>query len=232
VNNVVMLSAFRNPLPSQLDRYFKQASAYRDALKERGWNFRLALVEGDSTNNAVWTGIHRRIVQYGLSANLQDASHGGPEFGSVVNEERFKALSIVGNKMLSLVETQDDIVVYVESDLIWHEQTMLHLGSQLLDHDLDIVSPLIMAGENFYDVWAFRGIDGAMFAPFKPYHSTLKHPSGLASVNSVGSCLVMKAEVARLCRIIHDNCLVGFCEDARNKGYRVWVDSRVKVNHP
>jgi hypothetical protein len=226
-----MLSAFRNTLPTAIDRYFRQASAYRDVLKEHGWNFRLAVVEGDSGNDDVWKRLYRTASRYNLECYISDATHGGPVFGSVVSAERFKALSKVGNRMLSLVQPEDDIVVYVESDLIWHERIMLHLGAQVLDHDLDIVSPLVMAGDNFYDVWAFRGLDGAHFAPFKPYYHAL-HPMGLTLVNSVGSCLVMKGEVARNCRIINDNCLVGFCEDARDKGYRVWVDSRMKVNHP
>jgi hypothetical protein len=239
VNRVVMLSAFRNSLKSHLDRYFRQASAYRDALKERGWEFRLALVEGDSLTPDTWNGIISRAQFHDLTCRLEIADHGGPEFGSVVSEERFKALSFVGNKMLSLVEPEDDIVVYVESDLIWRPETLLHLGSQSLELNLDIVSPLVFAGENFYDVWAFRGLDGSHFAPFKPYHSSLAvdfvtrgNRSGLTQLSSVGSCLVMKAWIARECRIIDNECLVGFCRDARNKGHRIWIDSRVSVNHP
>lgn len=236
MNRVVMLSAFRNSLPAQLDRYFRQVHAYRNALKERGWDFRLSLVEGDSTTSAVWNGIVDRAKRYDLTCAIHDAHHGGPVFGSVVSEERFKALSMVGNRLLSRVEASDTIVVYVESDLIWSEHALLHLGSQILDLNIDIVSPLIFAGQNFYDVWAFRGLDGGMFAPFKPYHSSLAWSHGvnigLTEVSSVGSCLVMKAEVARECRIIDNECLVGFCKDVRNKGYRVWVDSRVSIYHP
>jgi hypothetical protein len=238
VKNVCMLSAFRHSLPAQIERYFRQADAYRNALKERGWGFRLRLVEGDSGNNDVWIRIANCAKRYDIECYLRDASHGGPVFGSIVSKERFEALSKVGNWMLEQVQSDDDVVVYVESDLIWHEQTMLHLGAQLLDYDLDIVSPLIMAGENFYDVWAFRGLDRAHFAPFKPYHRSLaegfalRNREGLTELYSVGSCLVMKGEVARTCRIIDNNCLVGFCEDARTRGYKVWVDTRVKVSHP
>jgi hypothetical protein len=232
VKNVVMLSAFRNSQPAHIERYFRQANAYRNALKERGWGFRLRVVEGDSTNNDVWRNVIKIAAKYDLTCYLHDASHGGPVFGSVVSEERFKALSKVGNTMLELVQPDDDIVVYVESDLIWIPETMLRLGSFVLDCHLDIVSPLVMAGDSFYDVWAFRGLDQSHFAPFKPYHSCLNDSSYLTEVYSVGSCLVMKGEVARKCRIINDNCLVGFCEDARSKGYKVWVDSKIKVNHP
>lgn len=231
MRQVVMLSAFRDSSPTQLDRYFRQARAYRDALKEREWNLRLALVEGDSTSDDVWRNIERRAVKDGFDFTLTDASHGGPVFGSVVSKERFDALSMVGNKMLSLVESYDDIVVYVESDLIWRPEMLLLLGSQVVDDNLDIVSPFVMAGESFYDIWAFRGLDGAHFAPFKPYHGSLKK-NGLTEVGSVGSCLVMRAGVARNCRIIDNECLAGFCRDARNKGYKIWVDPRARVNHP
>lgn len=236
MNQIVMLSAFRNTPPSGLDRYFRQASEYRDALRDRNYKLRLAVVEGDSDTQAVWQGIVHRAKKYDLECSLQDASHGGPVFGSVVSKERFDALSKMGNQLLGYVKDDDDIVVYVESDLIWHPQVLLHLGSQLLELNLDIVSPLIFAGENFYDVWGYRGLDGQMFGPFKPYHSSVgwsnSHNLGLTEVSSVGSCLVMKAHVARECRMIDNECLVGFCRDARNKGYRVWVDSRVKINHP
>jgi hypothetical protein len=232
MKNVAMLSAFRNTQPANIERYFKQASAYRNALKERGWGFRLRVVEGDSTNDDVWRNVIKTAAKYDLTCYLHDASHGGPVFGSVVSEERFKALSKVGNTMLGLVQPDDDIVVYIESDLIWNPETLLRLGSLVLDTHLDILSPLIMAGNDFYDVWAFRGLDGANFAPFKPYHSCLNEYSYLTEVQSVGSCLVMRGEVARECRIVDDECLVGFCRDARNKGYRVWVDPYSKVYHP
>src|SRR5688572_18161280 len=153
-----MLSAFRNSQPAHIERYFRQANAYRNALKERGWGFRLRLVEGDSTDDSVWKKVVQTALKYDLTCYLHDASHGGPVFGSVVSEERFKALSRVGNTMLAWVQPDDDIVVYVESDLIWTSETMLRLGSLVLDTHLDILSPLIMAGNNFYDVWAFRGL--------------------------------------------------------------------------
>ena len=43
---------------------------------------------------------------------------------------------------------------------------------------------------------------------------------------------VMLAEVARRCRIIDDGALVGFCADARSKGFSINVDPRLHISHP
>jgi hypothetical protein len=127
------------------------------------------------------------------------------------------------------VHDEDDVLVYVESDLVWDAPTIVRLVSQVKP-GTDVVAPLIFAGEHFYDVWAFRK-NGARFGPFHPYHSELNH-DGLTVVDSVGSCLIMRGEVARRCRIIDDEALVGFSRDVWAKGYNIHCDSRERVRHP
>jgi len=55
---------------------------------------------------------------------------------------------------------------------------------------------------------------------------------GLTEVDSVGSCLVMQAFAARTCRVRDENCLVGWCVDARAQGYKIAVHSSYTVKHP
>jgi hypothetical protein len=228
---VAIGSAFRNSASWQVERYFTQVYRYEKELIKHGWGCRVIAVEGDSITDETRQSIEKWADIYCIELNLVQANHGGPEFGSVESLERFAALSKVGNAILERVEVDDDIVVYVESDLLWRPDTLLRLGSQVLEKDLDVVSPLVFAGQHFYDVWGFRGLDNARFAPFHPYHSML-NLDGLTEVSSVGSCLVMRAQVANDCRIIDNECLVGFCKDARNKGYKIWVDARERINHP
>jgi hypothetical protein len=100
---------------------------------------------------------------------------------------------------------------------------------QLQPGVVDVVSPLVFAGEAFYDIWAFRK-SGIRFGPFYPFHHELVL-DGLTEVDSVGSCLVMRAAVARAVRM-SDGALVEFCNNARSRGYRVWVDAREQIRHP
>jgi hypothetical protein len=86
----------------------------------------------------------------------------------------------------------------------------------------------VFAGEAFYDIFAFRK-SGRRFAPFPPFHEEL---GGLTEVDSAGSCLVMKADVARQCRMNDKSGLVSFCDDARAKGFQVWVDPSLRIYHP
>jgi hypothetical protein len=228
---VAIGSAFRNSPNWHVERYFTQVYQYEKRLLSQGWSCRVIAVEGDSHTDETRRSIIKWAGIYDIELSLTRVNHGGPEFGSVETLERFIALSKVGNGILEQVEVRDDIVVYVESDLLWSPDTLLRLGSQVLEKDLDVVSPLVFAGQHFYDVWGFRGLDNARFAPFPPYHSML-NLDGLTEVSSVGSCLVMRAQVANDCRMIDNECLVGFCKDARNKGYKIWVDARERINHP
>lgn len=217
-------SAFRNSA-GRLANYERQVRDLQRLLPD----IELVSVHGDSTDGTE-DALRAMAVRLGLVPNVIERSHGGPVFGSTEQPERFKALSYVGNGILENIHEDIDYLFYVESDLLWDAKTVLRLLARA--QEVDIVSPLIYAGAVFYDVWGFRGLDGQRFSPFHPYHSSLKFGGELTEVSSVGSALLMRGQVARECRIINDGCLVGFCEDARNKGYRIWCDSSLLVNHP
>jgi hypothetical protein len=121
--------------------------------------------------------------------------------------------------------------VYVESDLIWGAGAIWTLIDMALNREsgFDVFAPMIFAGDYFYDVWGYRK-NGSRFTPQPPYHPDLVN--GLTEVDSVGSCLVMRAEVAEVCRIRNDYALVGWCEDARAHGYKIAVHPNLKVYHP
>jgi hypothetical protein len=226
---VVIGSAFRGSV-YYLPRYFGQVIRLREILKRQGHTLRLIAAEGDSVDRT-----RESLVRYAdshqLPIELLDTSHHGPWFGSTEAPSRLAALSKVGNAIFDAVKSSDDVLVYVESDLVWEPGVIVILIEQAIrrDHEYDVFSPLVFAGQYFYDIWAFRK-NGERFTPFPPYHPSLN--GGLTAVDSVGSCLVMQAEVARTCRIRDDYCLVGWCEDARSKGYRIAVCSDLKIHHP
>src|SRR5690606_11720429 len=95
----------------------------------------------------------------------------------------------------------------------------------------DVVAPMAMHHSGrFYDTWGYRK-SGQPFAFYPPYHPDFR-AGELMEMDTAGSCLAMRAEVARRCRMQRQDAVVGFCRDARERGYRIWLDTRVQVTHP
>lgn len=226
---VALGSAFRNSsCRGQLPNYFKQASELKESLKALGHMLRLIAVEGDSVDNT--QGLLRRCSEYALlPLELHVRNHGCREWGSTEEPERLAKLSYVANGIFEGVRNEDDVLVYVESDLHWQPNTIIRCINQLRS-GIDVIAPLVFAGEAFYDIWGFRK-NGTRFGPFHPYHGDLNH-NELTTVDSAGSCLVMRAEVARTCRVRNDYALVGFCEDVWRNGFSIYADARERIFHP
>ena len=224
--NVAFGSAFRNSGGPGSMRYFEQIAAYRDVVSEH--QVRAIVVEGDSTDNTR-EALTLAARYHRVEIDLVTCNHGGPVYGSTEQPERFQALSKVGNAIFDAVRSDDDALVYVESDLRWEPETVRQLVNMATNYvGYDVIAPMVMAGTVLYDIWGFRGLDGRRFSPFKPYHPDYS-PDRVFEVGSVGSCLVMRGHVARLCRIRNDYCLVGWCEDAREKGFRIAVRPNLRV---
>lgn len=228
--NIALGSAFRNAAGAQINRWASQCCSLEMALENLGHSFRMIAVEGDSTDNT--TNELHDLGLCGAPISVVHSNHGKRIFGSTEEEDRLAALSQVGNAILSAVDEEDDILIYVESDLIWKAYTMICLIDEVMN-GRDVVAPMIFAGDNFYDIFVYRGLDGERFSPFPPYHKHLTLSETLpVEVESAGSCLVMKAEVARKCRIRDDRALLGFCKDVRESGYRIFVDPTQRIYHP
>lgn len=234
---IVVGSAFRNSAQNA-PRYFERVAALRDFIKPRHL-VRVLAVEGDSTDNTR-EALRISADYHGLPLDLRTCNHGGPVFGSTEQPERMVALSKVGNTIFDGVMEYDDLLIYIESDLKWQPQAIDALIWRALDRwrGFDVFAPMVVAGSAFYDIWGFRGLDGVRWGPFDPMHPDVaaarqrqgREDDGLVEVSSAGSCLVMRAEVARKCRIRNDYCLVGWCEDARRQGYRIaaYLDQSVR----
>jgi hypothetical protein len=146
--------------------------------------------------------------------------------------ERVAKWAELGNAAIEgLAGTHYDFLLWCESDL----SIPPDLIAQLAADDVDIVAPAIFLGGLFYDTWGFRGLDGRKFANAAPHHPAYQ-PFGLVELASVGSTVLFKRAVidspVRL-RGVHENgLLVGMCNDARSKGFRVFLDSRLAIVHP
>lgn len=227
--NIAIGSAFRNAA-HYVPRYLSQVAGLKTYLGEQH-SVRVIAVEGDSTDKTEGALMLSSMAKH-ISLKIVKHEHGQPWFGSTESPDRMKSLSAVGNAIFDSVDDeQDDVLVYVESDLLWDAKTITPLVNMALNREqgFDVFAPMIFAGAYFYDIWGYRK-DGERFIPFPPYHPALV--TGLNPVDSVGSCLVMRSNVASACRIRNDYALVGWCEDARDKGYQIAVHTELRVDHP
>lgn len=226
--NIVIGSAFRNSA-HYVPRYLDQVAQLKKHAGPKH-SIRVIAVEGDSSDNTEGALMLSSMAKH-ITMQVVKHEHGQPWFGSTENTERLKALSQVGNAIFNSVRDSDDVLVYVESDLLWDFHTIGSLidMAERRDGGFDVFAPMVFAGSFFYDIWGFRK-NGERFVPMKPYHIGME--IGLTEVDSVGSCLVMRGEIARKCRIRNDYCLVGWCEDARANGYRIAVHPDFVVRHP
>lgn len=231
---IVLGSAWRNSAYN-INRYICQALDLSDALGEQGHELRVLAVEGDSTDSTEQT-LTKRAYQTGLDLKLVKHDHGGPRFGSVEDRNRMLALSGVLAAGFRCVTCDDDILIWVESDLIWDAHTMIELIECVKERNgFDVIAPLTFAGEAFYDVWGFRGLDGVRWGGVYPYHEDVaaSEPWKLVEVSSVGSCLAMTSRVARSVNAAtNTTALVGWCQAARLSGVRIAAKVNARIEHP
>ena len=189
------------------------------------------IVEGDSTDRTV------ELLHSRFNGAVSHASHGGPEFGSVGDEKRFRQSSWTWEHVLARVDPEYDAFVYIEADLKWNPTAILQLIDHLERPGVDVVAPFCWYPKESrgYDCWGMRGMDGRCFGPYFPHHYDLltESPTGLYPISSAGSCLVMKGEVARAAHFDPpEMAVVSFCENARKLGYSIWLDPTLRVEHP
>lgn len=226
--NVVICSAFRNA-SGYINRYFAQIDALASLLNRRGDWLSLVLGYGDSGDG---TGeLLFEAAANSIGARLIDVSHGGPVHGSIVNADRFRQLARIGNKILANVPFADaDAVIWLESDLIWEPCVIVELLNHLQWHAC--VAPMVLDsnGVTFYDTYVFRR-GGVEFAKQPPYHIGL-NGDHMVEMDSVGSCVVMRADAAKGVTVPEDDVLVGVCRQIKEKGGRVWLDTSQRIFHP
>lgn len=233
---IVVGSAFRDSAGAQVTRWLDQVLALKERVAPMGWEVRGIAVEGDSVDATVyqltWGSKCRNIDVTTVSRRF-----GNPRYGSTEDPARMAALSEIGNYILDHVEHDDDVLLYVESDLIWTADTALDLILNSMRFGSSIIAPMIFAGEHFYDVWAYRK-DGARFAPFYPYHSGIEScftgsVNNFAQLDSAGSCLAIPGHIARSRDVrMTSGALVEWCERAREAGHRILLDTTLRVEHP
>lgn len=229
--SVVVLTPFRNAR-KYLPLYFKQLFGLRDLLRDNGYSLRLVAAEGDSLD-----GTRERIVDLARESNipltLVDTTHGGMKWGSVEDPVRMRVMSEVMNKALDEVQEWDHIAVWIMSDLEWEPQNILNL-IDWTEEEQRIFAPMVFVADTnprmFYDTWAFRDVGGKRFSPFPPYYSYYSASEGCQFIDSAGSCLIIPAHIARMCRAFKEEA-VSFCRNAKTEGFEIVIDTGTVIYH-
>jgi hypothetical protein len=148
-------------------------------------------------------------------------------------EDRAARWARVGNACFDLIpsELRYSHVLWLESDLCFPPELL----RRLLSHDVDVVAPMIWLGGNFYDSWGFRDINGRRWSNKPPYHPKYRTMK-LMEMGSVGSCVLFRREILdagiRFKGTYENGLLVGMCQDARAKGFKVFADTSTAILHP
>jgi len=133
-------------------------------------------------------------------------------------------LAFLRNELLKLVGDAD-YVLMIDADVVNIPADLL---KRLLSHRKDIVAPMVMieGTDAFYDTLAFR-MGGLRFAPNMRIWGTNPIP-----VDSVGTCYLMNKCVASQVRYgAGESEQVAFCNQAREKGFGVFVDPTLRIDH-
>lgn len=229
--NITLCSAFRLSC-DYLQRYFTQIDSFDHALHEQGHRLSFVWGEGDSTDDTKATLL---AACYRFRAVVVDCAHGGPKFGSVINAQRFRQLAHVGKRIFAAIPEDADVVVYVESDLIWESATVLALIERVASGEYAVVAPMVYLrrdgwpADSFYDGFCFRAED-RHFAHYRPYHPVYRTDQSF-QVDSVGSCVVMRGKIARSLTFDEQTIFPDLCGQIRASGNAIYVDPTVACYH-
>lgn len=224
--HVVICSLVKNGM-KYLPAYRKQLEALY--LPENvSWT--LCILEGDS-DDGTWD----YLLQW--ASECDRIVIGREDVGEPVAGEGIDGRAVrwarAGNACLELMVSVPEYshILWMESDLCFP----LDLLARLLAHEVDIVSPMVWIGGHFYDTWGFRDLKGKKWSNYAPYHPDYRSDA-LLELSSVGSCVLFRREImdagVRFRGPYETGLLVGVCNDARSKGFRVFADTSTSILHP
>jgi len=213
----------------------RQGSAYTHsffhqvkALTERGYELGsvTVVVDGETLTDPT-------LVEAQTDPRVSFVFEGPRGAPTYFMHERSIAWARTGNLALDAsLTTPSEHTLWVESDLSFP----CDLIELLMEPNQDIVAPIVMLGENFYDSWGFRDLDGRRIANLAELQTLPRGPGSLTELSSVGSCLLFRTSLlgkgVRMPTGYENGLLVGFCLAARTIGARVFCRHDVVIVHP
>lgn len=205
--------------------YFRAVLSHQIGVG-REFNLIFSLVEGDSSDDTA-----ARLQAWAAEDPRLTLTHRNIE-PLIDFDDRVRKWAELGNLTIAGLEGREyDYMLWCDSDLC----IPADLVKMLLASGQDVVAPAFFLGGMFYDTWGFRGQDGQRFHNHHPIHPSYR-PFELFPINSAGGVVMFRRAVLdagiRFRGVYEDGLLVGFCNDARAKGFGVFCDSRISVVHP
>lgn len=221
---MILASIFRDS-----EDYIPRFAGQVDALAQHVSDLRLVLAYGDCSDD---TGEALDLALENHDVTLLHVDHGGPKYASVDLASRWTQIAIVCNAVMNAIRhrvQENEPVVYVESDLVWDVPTICSLLDSLTACDAIAPLSLSASSDKFFDTWGHVK-DGLAFRPTPPYHPAVN--GQITEIDSAGSCVVMRAEVAKVVRFGEWDCIRGLGRSIRECGYTLWLDPSLAVRHP
>lgn len=231
---VSIWSLFRDDAGENIARYRQQIWG----LQYPAGLLRIYCVEGDSRDNTLgelqaWAVEDDRVTVVKHDTGLPRMRH-TPHAG------RLRCLSETGNTALDVLAADrwGDLAMLIESDLQFKPDILWQLIADK-PKDEAVISPFIWIAKpdrswlQFYDVWAFRGLDGVCFPAMPPEYFIVHYPAQPFEVESVGSMVLMDAKpIYDGVRYTPDAAIRGICHQYRQRGLKIYADPKANILHP
>jgi hypothetical protein len=208
--------------------YLPRFRAEIDTLSELV-GLRVIVGENDSRDDtkdqlAAW----KREADYDVT--VLDCGDGSQHFASVDDPERWRSIAGVMNRVLDEVTPDDDEVIYVDADLWWDATMAVRLLMKREMFSLDVLCPFATYQGRAFDLWGTRkgGVRITRRDPYWPDVAAV----GRVEVDSAACFNVMDAHWARVARFGETDANVGWHDQIRAKGGRIWLDFDERVVHP
>lgn len=239
---ILICSIMRN-CSKVLDRYARQINTAMDLLNEDGIEWYLSVYENDSTD-----GTREKLFGLDLSRfsdySISTEDLGTAHYGSIVNEDRVRNLSIARNKALTAKNMFEsmDYILWIEPDLFYGP----NLIPSLVRHkdrgleEIDVFSGInIPSGETrAYDTWATRRTPNEEWGD--RFDNWFDQPIAKFYTTFNGVCLYNAKPFKEGIRFGYINERLGkfdcdtvvVCENLRKAGYdRIYVDQSLNCYH-
>lgn len=215
---IAIVSIFRDSPKWYIKDYFRRAKSIV------GHGLEWFLVEGDSINQTYE--MLKSEAEGDSRFKVFKTRTGLPYMHQAIHKARFTCLAKTYNVAVDVAAFGEfDYLWYLDSDLLYQPDLL----SRLAGLDLDVVAPICMARDVFYDVWGYRHLDGETVGVCTDWIKS-KNPIRLLTA---GACVLFKHRfIERGARLTNDECIVGLCKEAAKRGAKVWLDPTSVIWHP
>lgn len=151
--------------------------------------------------------------------------------------DRIRELSHCGNVGLESAKENSDYILHVESDILIYDTFLLYKmydAFSIIDK-LGAIAPLILLDINytyFYDCFVYRDTDDCQWRNKWNWGDNFFDDEQYISMNSVGSCVLLKSDLIRQGCSFKDYAFINLCKEIKSMEHRVCCDKRLFVFHP